>query len=386
MKHKDTLYGDWELPVFIKRLVTTKEMVRLRNITQAVLPNDFMPYGPIPSRFQHGLGVARLSMAVLENNPQLSDFNVLLPVAALLHDAGNPPLSHLGEHFLKEITGYDGESFLSVLLDGSETEKILREYGISIEQVTALVTGKAKPLSEVLNGSMDIDNLDNVGRYNLAADLGAEKFDAVKIASSFRLDSDKSELFLLDRDGVWKETQKWKTARGVVYASIYGMPHLVVAMMVYRATEIAFYENELSMDFFLLNDYEAITYLLTKCNLRTKLLVERARRWNWYEEVVAIETTTPSARFKELAFDWKGRKYLADKLCEQFGREPDEICVYVGKGRDKRKITLPFISDFGEKRFDVADNEPIYRAKIWIPRDVSIDKVQLKGSLDELLV
>lgn len=384
MKHQDTLYGEWELPDFLKQLITTREMVRLRNIAQSVLPNDLMPYGPIPSRFQHGLGVARLSMAVLENNPQLSDYQTLLPAASLLHDAGNPPLSHLGEHFLKELTGHDGESFLSVLLCSSETERVLRELGISVDQVTAFVTGEAKPFSDILNGSMDIDNLDNIGRYNIAANLGSEKFDALKIASNFRF-SQNSEWILLDRDSCWEESQKWKTARAIVYASVYGMPHLVVAMMVYRAVEIAFCEGELSLDFFFLNDYEAISYLLTKCNVWTKYLVERARRWDWYEEIVAIETTDPTPRFKELASDWKGRKYLADKLCGHFETEIDKICVYIGKGRDKRKIAVPFVSKTGNTRFDTGDDSPIYRVKVWVPGEMPINRIDLKSYIEELL-
>ena len=391
VKYKDALYGEWELPDFLKRLAMTKEMVRLRNITQSVLPNDFMPRGPIPSRFQHGLGVARLADAVLENYPDPFDYKIFLLIAALLHDAGNPPFSHLCEPFLKEATGYDGESFLKVLLDGSEAEKILKEYKISVGEITAYVTGNARPFSDILNGSMDIDNLDNVGRYNLSANLGAEKFNAIKIASSFRLNhsgcfDNKSGWFILDKDSVWEEAQKWKKARRIVYSSIYGTPHLSVAMMVYRAVEIAFFENEIGFDFFLFNDHEAIAYLLTKCNSRTRRLVEKARRWDWYEEIIAIETANPTLKLKELASNWKSRKYIADKLCERFSRgEPDAFCVYIGKGKDKRKIIVPFVYDTGDKRFDLCDDSPIYRFKVWMDRKETVNRKELKYYTQELI-
>lgn len=384
MRYRDPLYDEWELPNYLERLIKTKEMVRLRNIAQSVLPNDLMPYGPIPSRFQHGLGVARLAMTVMENNPCLKPY-LILPVSALLHDAGNSALSHLGEHFLKELTGHDGESFLITMLDGSETEKILKELGLSVEEVTYFVTGNSKPFSDILNGSMDIDNLDNVGRYNLAASLDAEKFDAIKIASSFRFDFNRSRWAILDREGCWEETQKWKTARAVVYGSIYSRLHLSVAMMIHRAVEIAFCESELSLDFFRLNDVEAINYLATRCNLRTKRLVDRARRWDWYDEVVSIETTDPSERFKMLASNWRGRKLVADVICRDYGREPDEVCVLVGRGRDKRKISVPFVSDAGVERFDSGDDSQIYRLKVWVPKEAPLNMYEVRETVEEMI-
>src|SRR3989338_9730345 len=186
MIYKDVLYGEWELPEFLKKISQTKEMARLRGITQSSIPNTMNPCGAIPSRFHHGLGVAYLATKVSEKNPQISDYAVLLRASALLHDAGNPPFSHLSEPFLMEMTGMNGESFLAEVLAGGETEKILEEYGLNLEQFVKFVTGEDKPLSDVLNGTMDIDNLDNVARYAYFTGQKGAKYDGVKIASSFR--------------------------------------------------------------------------------------------------------------------------------------------------------------------------------------------------------
>lgn len=70
------------------------------------------------------------------------------------------------------------------ILFGSEAEKVLQKYGMRVEEILGLVTGKTKPVAEVLTGSLDIDNLDNVGRFNRIACLGAQDFDAQKIAAS----------------------------------------------------------------------------------------------------------------------------------------------------------------------------------------------------------
>ena len=122
MRYYDALYNvEWELPKIVEKIIHTKEMARLRNITQGIMPNNLNVRGPLPSRFQHSMGVCILAKEVLNQNPKLFEngSSNLLTVSALLHDAGNPPFSHLSEPFLKEVTGHDGESFLIEILDGS---------------------------------------------------------------------------------------------------------------------------------------------------------------------------------------------------------------------------------------------------------------------------
>ena len=216
MFYKDPLYGYWELPDFIEELLHTKELVRLRKISQVCLPNSFTLRGPMPNRTQHGLGVCRLSMCVLENNPNLEKYKRVLPIAAILHDAGNSALSHLGEHFLREMTGKDGETFLEDILKGSETEKLLLEMKIDIDLVLKLITGRIKPMSDILNGSLDIDNLDNVGRYASAEKLDVS-FDAMRIARSFKFIDNEWTL----PSSLYCEAMKWKKAREAVYGNLY---------------------------------------------------------------------------------------------------------------------------------------------------------------------
>lgn len=222
MIYKDPIYGFWEVPDFIECFLHTKEMERLRRISQVVLPNSILPIGTIPNRFLHGLGVCRLAMLVREKNQQFTQCEKILPIAALLHDMGNCCLSHLGEYFLREMYGHDGETFLEVILRDSETEKILKKMGYDISQVIRLVAGKLSPFSDILNGSMDIDNLDNVGRYAKFANLDV-KFDAMLLAQSFRFVNSEWVLPI----SVFDEAMRWKKARKIVYKDIYSDPEII---------------------------------------------------------------------------------------------------------------------------------------------------------------
>ncbi len=275
MIYHDWLYGKWELPDFIEKIVHTKPMIRLRAISQASGPACFLPIN-IPSRFQHCLGACFLAFEALKYNRNFSDYGILLPLSALLHDAGNPPFSHLSEPFLKEITGKDGESFLENILDGSDTEKIIRDLGIASEAVVRFVTGEMFPFSNILHGSLDLDNLDNISRFNKSTGMASEHdYDAPRIASAFRFMNGKWALL----GSVFSEAKKWQKARKLAYKTIYTFPHLDAAIMLYRAVELAFLEEELKYDFFLQDDYGAVAYLLKRCNKRTRKLVDRFLRW-----------------------------------------------------------------------------------------------------------
>lgn len=361
MKYYDVLYGEWELPPIIEDLCQTKEMNRLRHITQAVAPNNVMPYGFIPSRFHHGMGVCYLIFRVLKNNARhFGHIAPLLLSAALLHDAGNSPFSHLGEHFLKEATGKNGEEFLQDMLEKTETEKVLHKHGVALKDVVALVTGKMRPFSDVLHGSIDGDNLDNIARFHYAALGGKASYDPIAIASSFLW---RDNAWALSEQCFW-QIKKWQEARERVYKFIYGYPHLAIATMLYRAVELAFTKHQLLESFFRMDDYQALNYLRT-CNTRTRTLMDRLFCWHWYEEVFSHKTIMPSEQVKVAASSWKGRRQLTDAICARFPITPEDVCVVITKGREKRSIELPFV--YGtKKRFEKAEAWPIYHVRVYV--------------------
>ncbi len=389
MLYYDTLYGEWELPKVIEELVHTKEMARLRNIVQGTLPNNLNILGPLPSRFQHGMGVCYLAQEILKKNQKIKkDFSMLLPVSGLLHDAGNPPFSHLSEPFLKEITGHDGESFLTEILDGSETEKILKAYGIHTGTVVKVVTGNWKPVSDVLNGSLDIDNLDNVARYAKATNIRIN-FRAEKIAELFSFENNlqtREWVFAVNfLENVLLWLQSWKDAREIVYKSIYSVPHMNMASMLNRALEFACVENELMKDFFFLNDYGAILYLNT-ANKRTVALIRRLARWECYDEVLNLEYTNPSQKIKNLVDDLIGRKMIADMIANKLKINLEDVCVSVFRGKENRKITVPIVDSSGKMYFfnnNQNDFLQVYKIKVYLAPNLEISKEVIRDLVIE---
>ena len=110
----DAVYGYVELDEFEFELVTSPIFQRLHRIKQLGPLHTVFPSAQ-HSRFSHTIGVFYIvtkMMEHLENRPDEHKYDFrkeekqkeLLKFAALLHDIGHVPLSHVGEEVLKETT------------------------------------------------------------------------------------------------------------------------------------------------------------------------------------------------------------------------------------------------------------------------------------------
>lgn len=388
MRYPDRLYGEWKLPRIVERIIHTKEMARSRNIAQSNIPNILSPYGPIPSRFQHGMGVCFLAnQAIRANAHMLSEREqALLLVSALLHDTGNPPFSHLSEPFLWDVHKKNGESFLENILDGSETEKILKEYDISVKQVLAMIMGQDKPFSDILHGSMDIDNLDNIPRF-----LNALNIDRVShfehIASAFRL-----------LDNVWclpasmmQGAYLWQKKRLHTYQQVYSTLYANIMTMLSRAVELAFVNGCIRDrdDFYFLNDTQALEYLKKHGGEDTNFLLDCLFRWEWYFEILAYEWANSSAPVTHRMFSWRYRYYLASAISVSTGIPEEKICIFLEKGKEARDVAIPFVAGGGSfVNYKNLDTVPLTRLRVYVHEDFATPAVRtkIKEVIDEALL
>ena len=152
-------------------LVGSAEVQRLRRIRQLGLAHLAYP-GADHSRYSHSLGVMQTARRMLDRLGQMSVVDTLdravCTVAALLHDLGHGPFSHVFER----VTGQKHERLTRrVILDPtSHVHHLLIEFDAKMpERVVAMLDGQASPrfLADVVSGSLDADRFDYLLRDNL---------------------------------------------------------------------------------------------------------------------------------------------------------------------------------------------------------------------------
>ncbi|MCH9021734.1 MAG: HD domain-containing protein [Planctomycetes bacterium] len=198
-RHKmimDPVHGNIGLSELETNIVDTPTFQRLRRLKQLGFASFVYPNASY-SRFAHSLGVLHIASRVAEEflrKGHIGDEAVKkLRIAALLHDIGQYPYSHLMEFIEREATS---EQHLEkedkanqtttikekVFPDHDELGKwivkgrgdiinLLDEHRIDPNEIAALMGGEHPEIPNVLHKSLDIDRLDYLVRDSLNTGL-----------------------------------------------------------------------------------------------------------------------------------------------------------------------------------------------------------------------
>nr|QNR61660.1 hypothetical protein GZ37B2_100 [uncultured archaeon GZfos37B2] len=170
---RDPIHGYIELDEAALSLVDTPVMQRLRRIKQLGLTSFVYP-GANHTRFEHSLGTYHLANLLMDCMGKESEYGkgveggtdvragkTELRVAALLHDIGHGPLSHVTENIIRKHTGRSHEDVYHIL--ESNLGEIFDRYSISISRVAKHIKGETG-FGAALNSEIDIDRMDYLVR------------------------------------------------------------------------------------------------------------------------------------------------------------------------------------------------------------------------------
>lgn len=191
----DPIYGGIGLSAFEVDLVNTQIFQRLRHIRQLALVNYVFP-GAEHSRFVHSLGVlyimGKMTEHLLSNGDITPDEQLKLRTAALLHDIGHYPFSHLAEEVYKYkdheasqlLKPYESRDSLltklsvktqnkkahherlgqHIISTNAEIAPLIRDAGLDLVEIGSIITGELGPhnnfFSQLMHSSLDADRLD----------------------------------------------------------------------------------------------------------------------------------------------------------------------------------------------------------------------------------
>lgn len=336
----DRLYGTIGVSDDDLRLFSTAQMSRLRHVSLSAVPTWTVPVGVCASKFEHSLGVGYLAR-VVTGQAQFAPIAPDLFLAAIAHDIATPPFSHVSEYFMELVVGKNHEAYAADILDGSEFVAEARRQGGTIDRIIGFITGSARPFGDLINGTIDLDNLDNTLRYGISTGLiRTAPYDPVAIAASFCTGDHTSPLYLREPPGI----AAWEATRRTVYDYVHSPRNLGTGIMLFRALEFAYREGELTREFFSMRDEEAFSYLSSRCNGRTRTLVGLADRWIGYEPVYHVAVGFPPAPLVAYVSNPGMRGELADAVAHHTGIAPEDVGVYAAMDRAFKSIHLPIVT------------------------------------------
>jgi len=179
---KDPIYGYIYVTEAEKKIIDTYPVQRLRRLRQ-LAGAEFVYPAANHTRFEHSLGVLYLAGRLVENS-NISEYTSndevqMVKLAALLHDVGHGPFSHIFEHLLSKFMKKTHEDMTFWIVRNSELADKLGELGFNSDEIAKLSVGRLSKsgkafLDQIIQSAVDVDKLDFIVRdtYHTGAEYG----------------------------------------------------------------------------------------------------------------------------------------------------------------------------------------------------------------------
>jgi HD superfamily phosphohydrolase len=334
---KDPVHGYVFITEAEKTLIDSFPVQRLHRLRQLAGAEYVYP-GANHTRFEHSIGVMHLAGRLAEN-PHLSQYLSedevqKVRIAALLHDVGHGPFSHVFEHLLVKFLNKTHEDLNVWIVQKSELKDLLNDLGYDPNELAKLSIGLLQKsgrafIDQIIRSAVDVDKLDFVVRdtYHTGAEYG--------YVDVFRL---IHMLDVLDENlavdlGALSALESLILARIESFKSIY-FHRVGRAVQIMLATAMENAKDELGLvnfqspeEYLALNDYTVWT-MLKNCK-KSKEIIEKLERRKLlkcaYDRTFYVKDKTVSSIFgvEEI------RNQMRDKIASGAGVKPQSVVIDV---------------------------------------------------------
>lgn len=188
---RDPIHGYVNLTEREVKIVDLPVFQRLRGIKQ--LANTHLVYpGAVHTRFEHSLGILEMAHKMTQRIRSLrNELEKLRSIryAALLHDVGHGPFSHVYEDIVSRVAKNSNFKHESVTLDILGTDEDLANIlGADRDLVLDLLRGDKKRFVEhcIISGPLDADKLDYLQRDSYHAGVAYGVFDSIRVLHTLK--------------------------------------------------------------------------------------------------------------------------------------------------------------------------------------------------------
>jgi HD superfamily phosphohydrolase len=200
---RDPIYGYVFASPLEAEIIDTATFQRLRRIRQLAGCHLVYPGGQ-HSRFEHVIGAMHLAgkasqvIASRSDSSFTEDDMHALRLAALLHDVGHGPFSHMFEEVMAERTSFTHEDMTHRIILKTEIGDILERHGITRQKLADLAIARRKDkkayMNDVISGGLSADLMDYLPRDSYFTGVEYGKVDASRIINSLEVHGKKLAL------------------------------------------------------------------------------------------------------------------------------------------------------------------------------------------------
>jgi HD superfamily phosphohydrolase len=353
----DPLYGVIEIPTWLDKIILTPEVQRLREVR---LINTSTPYFPALSdtrRFTHALGVLHLALRLapaLEKDFSSEQMKAFL-VSAVVHDVGTPAFGHVFEYLLEASTGWTHEGALLSIFNGLyrpdgpyhqiyygnalHLASVLRSSGVNPDLVASYVSGQS-PVGQLIAGTIDLDNIDNVFRMAFLLGLAPpdlrqpeDLVDGLTPTSDGPVFSPSAEPLII----------AWKRLRRIVYEVLaFDESNLIGQTMLTDSLVAAMENGRIGEEHWFYTDEQLLQYLAREPEPEIYRPIQRFATGDYYSTIFVGWYDVPKGD-TDLRLP-SARQDLKEAL-EQRLKVPCSPYVFYDRGTFEKNLQLRFWQD-----------------------------------------
>ena len=274
------------------KIIDSPVFQRLRKIRQLGTAHLTYP-GALHTRFEHCIGSMHLAKRAanhLKSQEIINeDMSNELSIAALLHDIGHGPFSHLFEEVLHE-KGMTHENITDRIIRETEIADILSRFGVNVKKFSNLCVGTSKNhprfMNDIIAGFLSVDSMDYLLRDSYFSGVEYGKVDVHRIIDAYEIAGKK---LAINKDSVYA-LESLMLARYEMFRAVYFHKSVrASAVMIIRAMNLSdeelHFTNLDNLDDFLQLTDERILYNISNINsnsensrLAKKLVIDYTNR------------------------------------------------------------------------------------------------------------
>ncbi len=191
---RDPVHGYIRLTEVERELVDSPFVQRLRRVHQ--LAGSYLVYpGAVHTRFEHVVGAMHVAGQIAEGLAKTlaldRDDVQEVRLAALLHDVGHGPFSHMYEEVLSEKTDITHEDISQRIILETSVGDILRKNGFSPRKMAAFAVGRLTKnppfMNEIIAGSLSADMMDYIPRDSYFTGVEYGRVDIQRVIDSLHV-------------------------------------------------------------------------------------------------------------------------------------------------------------------------------------------------------